>query len=253
MALPLDPPSCLARDATDQEHLGNGSRTRRHVAGAERLGPNRLGRARRPPSSSDRKSSASWLRRPVQTSPHQLRPNHAHSALVRRHACPAQLPPRQPASGPRPRAPPPPHVQQRVAQAIRRSRRQRIQPRTCPHPGARCRERRYVPACPKRIRLLTTSLRFLVQAHLVVCLPSPLSPPSAGPTSDHHSVALPCLLVAGVNGKMRWDAHWEHKAHEPPMEEKPEYAYQNIRTKNFFWGDGDKVSLFPVTGPASKR
>jgi cytochrome c oxidase subunit 6a len=27
-----------------------------------------------------------------------------------------------------------------------------------------------------------------------------------------------------------------------PLEERPEYPYQNIRTKNFFWGDGDKVS-----------
>jgi hypothetical protein len=27
------------------------------------------------------------------------------------------------------------------------------------------------------------------------------------------------------------------------LEERPEYPYQNIRTKNFFWGDGDKVRL----------
>jgi cytochrome c oxidase subunit 6a len=54
-------------------------------------------------------------------------------------------------------------------------------------------------------------------------------------------VAIPALVVAGVNAKMRWDAHWEHVAHEPPREERPEYPYQNIRTKNFFWGDGDKV------------
>jgi hypothetical protein len=27
----------------------------------------------------------------------------------------------------------------------------------------------------------------------------------------------------------------------PPLEERPEYPYQNVRTKNFFWGDGDKV------------
>jgi cytochrome c oxidase subunit 6a len=40
---------------------------------------------------------------------------------------------------------------------------------------------------------------------------------------------------------LRWDAHWEHVAHDTPREEKPEYPYQNIRTKNFFWGDGDKV------------
>ncbi|KAI7489900.1 hypothetical protein KC351_g973, partial [Hortaea werneckii] len=38
-----------------------------------------------------------------------------------------------------------------------------------------------------------------------------------------------------------WVEHWEHKSHEPPLEEQPEYPYQNIRTKNFFWGDGDKT------------
>jgi len=47
--------------------------------------------------------------------------------------------------------------------------------------------------------------------------------------------------VATVNAKLRWDAHWEHVAHDTPREDKPEYAYQNIRTKNYFWGDGDKV------------
>jgi len=50
--------------------------------------------------------------------------------------------------------------------------------------------------------------------------------------------------VASVNAKVRWDAHWEHVAHEEhenPRAERPEYSYQNIRTKNFFWGDGDKV------------
>ena len=52
---------------------------------------------------------------------------------------------------------------------------------------------------------------------------------------------------------MRWDAHWEHKAHDIPMEEKPEYAYQNIRTKNFFWGDGDKVSHLPIIELASRK
>jgi hypothetical protein len=57
------------------------------------------------------------------------------------------------------------------------------------------------------------------------------------------SVAVPALIVCGVNGKMRWDAHWEHEAHLPPRSERPEYAYQNIRTKNFFWGDGDKVGI----------
>jgi cytochrome c oxidase subunit 6a len=49
------------------------------------------------------------------------------------------------------------------------------------------------------------------------------------------------MIVAAVNGKLRWDAHWEHVAHDTPREDKPEYAYQNLRTKNYFWGDGDKV------------
>ncbi|KAF2735129.1 COX6A-domain-containing protein [Polyplosphaeria fusca] len=54
-------------------------------------------------------------------------------------------------------------------------------------------------------------------------------------------VALPALLLAGVNGKMRWDAHWEHQKHLPPLEERPQYSYLNIRTKPFWWGDGDKT------------
>lgn len=31
----------------------------------------------------------------------------------------------------------------------------------------------------------------------------------------------------------------------PPLEERTEYPYQNIRVKNFPFGDGDKVSLAP--------
>ncbi|PNY22673.1 Cytochrome c oxidase subunit 6A, mitochondrial [Tolypocladium capitatum] len=27
----------------------------------------------------------------------------------------------------------------------------------------------------------------------------------------------------------------------PPLEERTEYPYQNIRTKNYQWGDGDKT------------
>ena len=29
----------------------------------------------------------------------------------------------------------------------------------------------------------------------------------------------------------------------PPLEERVEYPYQNIRTKNYQWGDGDKTLL----------
>jgi hypothetical protein len=65
-----------------------------------------------------------------------------------------------------------------------------------------------------------------------------------GNTNILPSVAIPCIIVASVNAKIRWDAHWEHVAHEEhenPRAERPEYSYQNIRTKNYFWGDGDKV------------
>ncbi|KAH7126736.1 cytochrome c oxidase, subunit VIa [Dendryphion nanum] len=54
-------------------------------------------------------------------------------------------------------------------------------------------------------------------------------------------VAIPCLILATINAKLRWDAHQEHAKHAPALEDKVEYPYQNIRTKNFWWGDGDKT------------
>jgi cytochrome c oxidase subunit VIa len=30
----------------------------------------------------------------------------------------------------------------------------------------------------------------------------------------------------------------------PPLEERTEYPFQNIRVKNFPWGDGDKTLLY---------
>ncbi|CAF9909366.1 MAG: Cytochrome c oxidase subunit 6A, mitochondrial [Heterodermia speciosa] len=54
-------------------------------------------------------------------------------------------------------------------------------------------------------------------------------------------VTLPCLLLAALNAKNLWDEHWEHEKHRPPLEERVQYSYQNIRTKAFPWGDGDKT------------
>ena len=71
------------------------------------------------------------------------------------------------------------------------------------------------------------------------------------PCSDNisrlTSVVIPAICIASINAWRLWDEHWEHKAHEPPLEEKTEYPYQNIRNKKFPWGDGDKVreSNFP--------
>ncbi|KAA8576054.1 hypothetical protein MFRU_009g00100 [Monilinia fructicola] len=52
---------------------------------------------------------------------------------------------------------------------------------------------------------------------------------------------IPCLIIATVNAKILWDEHWDHWNHLEPLEERTEYPYQNVRTKNFFWGDGDKT------------
>jgi hypothetical protein len=53
---------------------------------------------------------------------------------------------------------------------------------------------------------------------------------------------IPSIVLASVNAYRLWTEHWEHVAHGPALEDKPEYPFQNIRTKNYFWGDGDKVS-----------
>ena len=63
-------------------------------------------------------------------------------------------------------------------------------------------------------------------------------------TNTNRSVVIPSIILAGVNAYRLWTEHWEHVAHGPALEDKPEYPFQNIRTKNYFWGDGDKVSSF---------
>jgi hypothetical protein len=60
----------------------------------------------------------------------------------------------------------------------------------------------------------------------------------------HHSVVIPSLMLAGVNAWRLWSEHWEHVAHQGPLEERTEYPFMNIRTKNFCWGDGDKVMTY---------
>lgn len=62
-------------------------------------------------------------------------------------------------------------------------------------------------------------------------------------TSSNHSACIPGLALAGANAYWLWTEHWEHWSHMPPLEERTEYPYQNIRTKNFPWGDGDKTLL----------
>ncbi|GAB1211227.1 hypothetical protein ATERTT37_000340 [Aspergillus terreus] len=52
---------------------------------------------------------------------------------------------------------------------------------------------------------------------------------------------IPCLILGSVNAYNLWEEHWEHWEHMPPLEERTEYPYQNIRVKNYPWGDGDKT------------
>ncbi|MDI1486951.1 MAG: Cytochrome c oxidase subunit 13, mitochondrial [Ramalina farinacea] len=55
-------------------------------------------------------------------------------------------------------------------------------------------------------------------------------------------VVVPAILLASLNAKNLWDEHWEHWEHMPPLEDRVEYPYMNIRTKAFPWGDGDKFA-----------
>ncbi|KAJ9605602.1 hypothetical protein H2200_010259 [Cladophialophora chaetospira] len=64
----------------------------------------------------------------------------------------------------------------------------------------------------------------------------------AAATSDaDYVVVIPCLVLASINAWNLWNEHWEHWEHLPPLEERVEYPYQNLRTRNFFFGDGDKT------------
>nr|AST15019.1 cox13 [Trichoderma spinulosum]AST15028.1 cox13 [Trichoderma spinulosum] len=65
-------------------------------------------------------------------------------------------------------------------------------------------------------------------------------------TKDESAV-VPALAIAGANAYWLWSEHWEHWSHLPPLPERTEYPYQNIRTKNYQWGNGDKVNRCPPT------
>ncbi|KKY20888.1 putative cytochrome c oxidase subunit [Phaeomoniella chlamydospora] len=54
-------------------------------------------------------------------------------------------------------------------------------------------------------------------------------------------VVIPTIIIASINAYNLWNEHWEHWEHLPPLEERTEYPYQNIRTRNFWFGDGDKT------------
>ena len=62
-----------------------------------------------------------------------------------------------------------------------------------------------------------------------------------------NGTVIPTVLLASINTYSLWNEHWEHWAHLPPLEEKTDYPYQNIRTNNYILGNGDNVSLLSNT------
>nr|APD26242.1 putative cytochrome c oxidase subunit VIa [Thielaviopsis punctulata]DAB41618.1 TPA_exp: cytochrome c oxidase protein subunit VIa [Thielaviopsis punctulata] len=52
---------------------------------------------------------------------------------------------------------------------------------------------------------------------------------------------IPFIGLSAANAYRLWNDHWEHWSHLPPLEERTEYPFQNIRTKNFPWGNGDET------------
>lgn len=44
-----------------------------------------------------------------------------------------------------------------------------------------------------------------------------------------NSACIPILMAAGANAYYLWTEHWEHWSHMPPLEERVQYPYQNIR------------------------
>ncbi|KAJ4309440.1 hypothetical protein N0V84_011509 [Fusarium piperis] len=59
-------------------------------------------------------------------------------------------------------------------------------------------------------------------------------------TTDGSGV-IPALALSSANAYWLWNEHWDHWSHMPPLEERTEYPYQNIRSKNYQWGNGDKT------------
>ncbi|KAL9600614.1 MAG: hypothetical protein Q9219_003047 [cf. Caloplaca sp. 3 TL-2023] len=90
--------------------------------------------------------------------------------------------------------------------------------------------------------VLVPSVRVMVQRRLA----SGQMPKLTGPADNafnRESVALPALILASLNAWNLYQEHWEHWETLPPLEERIEYDYMNIRNKKFPWGDGDKTLL----------
>lgn len=59
-----------------------------------------------------------------------------------------------------------------------------------------------------------------------------------------YIVALPAILLAAIpvgNVELKHADHRKHLREVPDDEWPTQYDYQNIRSRKFFWGDGDKT------------
>lgn len=59
-----------------------------------------------------------------------------------------------------------------------------------------------------------------------------------------YFIAAPVTIAVAINTYLieaKHAEHREHLAHVPDEEWPVQYEFMNIRTKNFFWGDGDKT------------
>ena len=123
--------------------------------------------------------------------------------------------------------------------------RQCIQPRKSSCKGSCSSYQWYVRSLRRATSSLANQLNRPLAKTLALVRTSPrFRSPFCARTLTMASVVIPCLILGSINAWNLWNEHWEHWSHLPPLEERVEYPYQNLRTKNFFWGDGDKVSIF---------
>ena len=97
--------------------------------------------------------------------------------------------------------------------------------------------------CKASSDLLLTAMAYRALAENVLLVRRPRSVITDFPKLTGFSIVIPSLILASVNAKNLWDEHWEHWEHLPPLEDRVEYPYMNIRTKAYPWGNGDEVSL----------
>lgn len=68
-----------------------------------------------------------------------------------------------------------------------------------------------------------------------------------------YSCVIPAVTAASVNAYILWNEHWEHWAHMPPLEERVEYSYQNIRvSKPYFSSSATMHPISNNSGPLLK-